>query len=396
MADTPVQDESTAIEPHPTPVENAPFEAVEAKTELLVESVDLSKARIDADQRVIHNVRLISAGKSLNGRRYDSAVLEKAAPLFENVKSYSDHPTRSDSKERPERSMREITGWFTDVQFRKDGVYASRHFTRNQAGQDSWALAEDVISGRAPKNLLELSINAVGKGRVESVDGEPVLNVESINRVFSVDDVTTGAAGGSFVPLLASDSESLALSIVKEMSFQEWLDAQPDYANRLRKQWQKVRLEDETKSALAEADQQVKTANAETERIQQTVEQLQEAVRRLTTERDTAFDTAKRKTCELAIERALGKSGLPASYKQDLRERLPKIPETEWAATIEKEQTKARRSGAINRPLVSGSASQEAKPAPSVAIAESLDPLPNEDVKQWMARLERLQQMRTT
>lgn len=123
---------------------------------------------------------------------------------------------------------------------------------------------------------------------------------------------------------------------------------------------------------------------------------MQEAVRRLTTERDTAFDTAKRKTCELAIERALGKSGLPASYKQDLRERLPKIPETEWAATIEKEQTKARRSGAINRPLVSGSASQEAKPAPSVAIAESLDPLPNEDVKQWMARLERLQQMRTT
>lgn len=379
-----------------TPVPVEPVEVVEAKTELLVESVDLSKARIDADQRVIHNVRLISAGKSLNGRQYDAGVLEKAAPLFENVKSYSDHPTRAETKERPERSMREITGWFTNVQFRKDGVYASRHFTRNHAGQDSWALAEDVISGRAPKNLLELSINAVGKGRVETVNGETVLNVESINRVFSVDDVTTGAAGGSFVPLVASDGESLAVSIVREMAFQEWLDAQPEYANRLRKQWQKVRLDEETKSALTEADQQVKTARAETETLQETVDRLQDDVQRLTNERDTAFEAAKRKACELAIERALGKSGLPGTYKQDLRERLPEIPEAEWAATIEKELTKARRSGATDRPTVTGSDTYESKPVSQVAISESLDPLPNENVRQWMDRIERLKQMRTS
>lgn len=163
-----------------------------------VESVDLSEAMVNTTDRTA-KVRLIAAGLSQNGKQYSEAVLRKAAPLFEGVRAYRDHPTKADQRERPERSMRDITGWYTGVVYENGGLYATRHFSRTQAGQDAWALVEDIVNGHAPASLAGVSINAQGTGRSVRRDDGDVLIVESIEAVTSVDDVTQPAAGGAYL-----------------------------------------------------------------------------------------------------------------------------------------------------------------------------------------------------
>ena len=379
--------------PSDMPVTEAETPELLATTAVLVEAVDLSKARIDADLRVIHNVRLIRVGESANRRHYDASVLEKAAPLFENVKSYSNHPARNEQRDQPERSVRDITGWFTHSEYRKDGIYATRHFTRNQAGQDSWALAEDIIAGRAPANLLELSINAIGKGKVKTIDGKQSVIVESIERVHSVDDVTTGAAGGSFVPLVAGADDDLALALLKEVSFEEWTEAQPEYIKRLQKQWQKVRLDESTKTAITEADRKVKTAEAATGESEQARLQLQAEYAALLETNTELMGQVQTLSRTLAVEKALDRVKLPATYKNDLRDELSRLAESEWDSKIDREIAKAKAANALPRVDVHGAGAQVSAVLP---VTESTDPAPrdNESVADWMARMDRIKTKR--
>ena len=296
------------------------------KTHVIIHSLDLSEAQID-EQRQTVTQRLIQAGRSGNGRHYSPEVLQSAISAFEGTRSFSDHPSRSEQRDKPERSIRQITGWIDNVVYREDALWGTRHFTRNQAGQDAWALIEDIINKKAPASLVGASINALGKGRKDETSGDVI--VESIDRVLSVDDVTSPAAGGGFVAQ-ESDSLDLTAALLETVDFDEWRDAHPDYEERLKKEWQTIRQ-----------SKAVKTAQAEAEDLQAVLHQTGDQLEALQTTNATLTEEVQRLSRELLLERALQRVKLPAVWLASLRKTLMATPYEAWESVIGQEIAKA-------------------------------------------------------
>lgn len=352
-------------------------------TTALIEAFDLTEATIGREKRTVRQ-RIIASGLSQNGRLYAEDILRNAAPLFENAKTFINHPTKADMKDRPERDVRDITGWLTEVTYENGALYATRHFTDNDAGKNTWALVEQIVLQKAPKSLIGASINAIGKGRVEKQDGRDVVIVESIVKVVSVDDVTTPAAGGEYLPLVASDDGSLTHELLKTLDFDEWREAQPDYVERLKKEWKTVRLDEETKRVLAESAENGKAISARAEQLQADLIAVQEALATSQQVSESAIsdlDTARR---ELLLEKALRAASLPTIYEDDLRVRLLKESPDTWAGIISTERTKAKNSTPA-RVNVNGAGQQVQTTVQAIEAFNPL-PFPHENQEQWQAR----------
>jgi hypothetical protein len=372
-------------EPQETIIEDKPQPSdVNLKTDIYVEAMDLVEATIDAERRTVRQ-RLIRAGRSNNNRVYPEKVLRGAVPLFEGVQTYANHPAKGERA----RSVRELTGWIDEVTYEEGALYGTRHFLRTQSGSDSWSIIEDIVTGRAPARLMGASINAVGKGKMEKQkDGSQFIMVESIEAVHSVDDVTAAAAGGGWERELVAGSEGLAQEFFNALTYQEFIAARPDYIEKYKRETRLVRLGEETKTALAESDNRVKTASAKLAESQTALLEAQEQVETLTevnARLQAEFERARR---ELAVYEALKDVSLPRSYKQDLRERLPLLPLEEWQQTIEKEVAKARAANALPRVEVTGGGQRV-----SQNLAEGREtspaPMPDEDFDRWQKRLRR-------
>lgn len=336
------------------------------KIQIFQERLGLSEAQFDADNRVIRNVVLIRAGMSQNRKYYPETVLQASAPIFEGVKAY-------DSHKRGARSMSEISGWYTNVRYAEGKLLADRHFTRTDAGRNAMAVAEDIINGSAPKTLAGLSINAVGTGKAQKFDDGDGVHVESITGVTSVDDVDSPAAGGSYL-LTAGNGDELTARVLEAMTFEEWFEARPDFVERVQKEMKTARQDEAVKAAKAEADHNL-----------QTLKEAQGLIETLTSERDAALALAESKARELAIEKALEGSRLPATHKNDLRERFKTTDPAQWIGIIEREESKAKVHAP--RPPVTGAAVHTSTPTPFAERVTSPAPRDDEDVETWRKRL---------
>lgn len=157
------------------------------------------------------DVILIQTGTSANGRHYPADTLKKAAPLFEGVASFADHATDAERVARPERSVKDKVGKFISPQY-------GTHSVRGKMVEGIKARFK-VVSGWLKEALLEahaanepdfygFSIDAEGRVAKKQHNGRMVDWVEAITRVHSVDVVTTAAAGGEIVRLVASKQPS--------------------------------------------------------------------------------------------------------------------------------------------------------------------------------------------
>lgn len=318
-------------------------------TLVIVEALDLSEAHVDIEGRTVTQ-RLIAAGRSKNNRVYSEAVLQGAVGLFEGRQTYANHPRRSDQRDQPERSVRDLTGWLTSVEYREGALWATRHFTRNQAGEDTWALVREIVEGRAPASLLGASINAVGQATTGD-DGHVI--VEAITAVHSVDDVTTPAAGGGWTPLVASDSDSLTSELLRAMTFEEWFQSRPDYVRRVQNEMKTVRQD----KALTEA-------KALAERLTADLQHARDGISALETEREADRGAVARLRHEVEVWRVMAGVSLPESWKSSLREALLQADTSAWSAIIEGERQKARAAG--YRVAVTGAGQQvNTTPPPS-------------------------------
>ncbi len=220
------------------------------------EEVELREAQVVSNDRRDLEVTVIAGGLSRMGWYYTDEVLRAAVSLVEGAPAFADHPGPAD---RPERSVRDIVGYYRDARFvpgsqqsaisgqqipatprRRDppeagatggaGVAACPDRGRGPETRDQGPETGDVGSGRivatlhvlesagwlwslirealaeGQPGLIGLSIDALGRTRSERLDGRPVRVVERLTRLLSVDLVTRPSAGGRIERILQAEA----------------------------------------------------------------------------------------------------------------------------------------------------------------------------------------------
>jgi len=160
--------------------------------------VPLTESAVDANGTV--QLKIIQPGWGSSGY-YSAAMLERDGPAIftAGLHMYLDHPSESESADRPERSVRDIAGVLTsDARWDADGA----------AGPGLYAEAEvvgayrDLVEDLAPH--IGVSIRAFGTVSEGEADGRRGRLIDGLVSAESVDWVTRAGAGGQVVTMLES------------------------------------------------------------------------------------------------------------------------------------------------------------------------------------------------
>jgi hypothetical protein len=326
-----------------------------ARAKDLHEWVDLSEATLDPQSYTVKGARLIKAGWSLNERYYGDEVLAKAAPIWEGAKAYADHPSKSDLKDRPERSIRDLVGYYTQP-VHEGGRTKADFRVLGEARTWLWPLIQETIDTGVP--VVGLSINALGSVRKGEAEGKKGLIVEAITHGNSVDVVTTPAAGGGFTLLTASD-DGWTRAVLGAMTLEELREARPDLLDSLKREWKTTRDSEAIREAHAEAEnarQEAARLSGEHRTTQAALNEAQAELAALKHER--------------TVDRLLASKKLPDEVREELRDKLLKADSIE--AMTEVLDTTMKVLGAVRLPVrVTGAGRVARQTAPQQAVRPS-------------------------
>lgn len=151
---------------------------------------------IEALKEDIVNLKIIQPGWGSSGY-YSQEVLKRDAPVYRaGTQMFWDHPTLTEEKDRPERSVRDLAGvLISDGQFDSGG----------SAGPGVYAQArvfggyKEVLAELAPH--IGISHRAMGKAKKGEAEGQKGDIIEQITTARSVDFVTVPGAGGKVLQL---------------------------------------------------------------------------------------------------------------------------------------------------------------------------------------------------
>jgi hypothetical protein len=331
-----------------------------ARTGYFAELIDLSEAQIDTDQRRVR-VTLIKPGWSANSRYYSREVLSKAVSMFEGTKAYFDHPGKDELKNRPERSVRDLAGWYEGVRQEPDGRITA---DLNIDHPDAWRIIETAVT-RKP-DYAGLSINALGSTRKGEAEGRAGVLVEDIAKANSTDIVTTPAAGGKFERLLMADDDGFTRDLLEVMPLDELKETlrevRPDFFDSLKREWKTTRDSEAIQEARATADDKSAQLAALTEENRTTKDALAEALEKI---------AALNK--ERAVDRLLEDAKLPKDVSKELREKLLAAEGTEaMQAVIE---TAITTLSAVRLPVRVHGAGRAASPTQIVSTRRQVNPI---------------------
>ena len=142
------------------------------------------------------HLKIIQPGWGSSGY-YSSEVLERDAPVYRTgTHMFWDHPSLSEEKDRPERSIRDLAGILTsDGRFNPNGsagpgVYADAKVFGGYKG---------VLAELAPH--IGISHRAMGKAKKGEAEGQKGNIIEQITAAQSVGFVTVPGAGGSILQM---------------------------------------------------------------------------------------------------------------------------------------------------------------------------------------------------
>lgn len=265
---------------------------------------------VDAEKKKAHVV-LIKEGWSKNKRYYPAQVLEQAVPLFEGAKCYLDH---SDIKGIPNRSVRELTGFYENVKFAGKQVEADLQFLDTEAGKVGLDIAKETVKHN--KLLAGLSIRGIGTMRKVEEGHE----VENLSKIISVDLVSDPAAGGEFLRLYESVME--VKDDMKDLTLEKLKEERPDLVQSISEE-----VESRVYGKKGELDRQLKEIKEQNDKL--------------------AKDIAEWKTygqvkeTETILEKELAKSELPDIAKERIRKlytgKIAKVEEITESIKSEKE-----------------------------------------------------------
>lgn len=157
-------------------------------------------------------------GNSRDKHFYTKQALQEAvtAGVFDGAQCYADHPTKLEESNRPERSVRDLIGYFSNVKFLEVGGKAQISGTLKVNEGDSFAAYWDLLkeavaySKKFPtKDYVGISINADGVTHPANMAEGMVNMVDRITGVFSSDVVTKPGRGGKVLNLRESVTDLL-------------------------------------------------------------------------------------------------------------------------------------------------------------------------------------------
>lgn len=257
--------------------------ATESDAGVLLES---ERAVIEATSKGPEAV-IVVEGESFNRNVYSEAALKSGIGVFTGKPVYADHPTRSEEKERPERSVRDLVGRLGEAYIGKDkqGRKALRAPLK-MSESANWlkTLINEEIAG-------DMSLRASAKGK-RGDDGR--FTVESFvdHPHTSVDIVTTASAGG-YAALAESVRESNGFwSAVDEDALRQH---RPDLVEKLSEGQDGATIQWLKENHMAKSD----------------IEQLQESHTKLLEEHAALFRKAREAEAVSIIEALPALKGLP-------------------------------------------------------------------------------------
>jgi hypothetical protein len=145
-------------------------------------------------------LRLIAPGWGSSGY-YSPELLKRDGPkqFAEGLHMYWDHPSKSEERDRPERSLRDLAGVLTSpAQWEEAGPVGPGLYASAKVFEPYRA----TVSELAPH--IGVSIRASGMGKDGEVAGRKGKIIEGITQAFSTDWVTVPGAGGQAVQLFES------------------------------------------------------------------------------------------------------------------------------------------------------------------------------------------------
>lgn len=168
-----------------------------------------------ARSRGVYKVILLREGPGNPRDRhfYTRKAIEQAARerIFEGLPAYADHPDAVEEEVRPERSIRDMAGWFENAEFVEDEATRKALLVSDLVTIPGPSLqwVRDLLDAALLKrsnrsdatDLVGLSINATGVTEAMDVGGEEWQAVQEFLEGKSVDIVTQAGAGGRVVAL---------------------------------------------------------------------------------------------------------------------------------------------------------------------------------------------------
>ncbi len=170
---------------------------------------------VDDQQRTARVVIITEGLGNLRDRNYYAkTAVESCAQVFNGKQFYVDHPSRIDEENRPERSVRDLGGYFFDTSVgslqdpetgdQLSACFASLKFAESEPGTLALAQVKAALEyqKRFPNSkdvYCGISINGGGVSHPDRVGGMPVNMVTEIKEAFSADIVTKPARGGKFL-----------------------------------------------------------------------------------------------------------------------------------------------------------------------------------------------------
>ncbi|KKL84372.1 hypothetical protein LCGC14_1965400 [marine sediment metagenome] len=272
--------------------------------ELVQNFVPLTEATFDKGRAT---VIVIKPGfNSDKSRYYPVEMLKRDYKVFEGQKMYADHPTETEEKELPERSIKN-TGWVAvlkDVSCDEAGIV-----TGVAEIIEPWLMTK-LATLRDKEMLPEMgiSINAIGEASKATIDGVETLVIEKLTGSRSVDFVTEPGASG-IVTMYESD-RSRDVDLVELSGLKE---RRPDLikaieANIRSEITKEVKKAMENEELIKEKDEQIEALTKERDGLKEAAEKAEK-------------DKAKAEA-QATIKEAVDKAELPDAAKERLVERF--------------------------------------------------------------------------
>jgi len=170
-----------------------------------VEAADLDSELVPLTEKAVRkdntiDLKLIAPGWGSSGY-YSADVLRADGPAAwpAGTHMYLDHPTESEAKERPERSVRDLAAvTVSQPEFREDGLHGPGLYARASV-LPQYA---PIIDALAPH--IGVSIRAHGSFNEGEAEGRKGRVITKIAKGESVDFVTKPGAGGKVLALMES------------------------------------------------------------------------------------------------------------------------------------------------------------------------------------------------